>query len=74
MTTETAAKTFLSKNGYGLWCVATRLAKFDPEELWTVIKLLKSRRASRINECTVAEAMDYIVRENVKKGHSNGKK
>ena len=71
---EKAAKLYLSKNAYGLWCIATRLAEFDREELWRVIKLLKSRRSSRINECTVIEAMDLIVRSNLQEGQSNGKK
>jgi len=52
--------TWGSKNAEDLYNVATRLAGFDPFELMREITKLSTRGASRVNESTVANAMQAI--------------
>ena len=58
------ADTFMSGPARDMWMIATLLAGFDPDELWQEIRRQRAGRrpVGRINEPTVLNAMDALVR------------
>ena len=60
---DKCAETFMSKPAFDMWNVATRLAGFPHEELWNLIKTKRSKKAAKINENTVLNAMDDMYWE-----------
>lgn len=58
------ADAFMSRPARDMWMVATLLAGFDPDELWEEIRRQQAgrRHCGRINEPTVLDAMDALMR------------
>ena len=58
------ADTFMSRPARDMWIIATLLAGFDPDELWEEIRRQRAGRrpSGRINEPTVLNAMDALMR------------
>ena len=58
------ADTFMSRPARDMWMIATLLAGFDPDELWQEIRRRRAGRrpVGRINEPTVLNAMDALMR------------
>ena len=59
---DRVADTFMSRNARDMWMIGTRMAGFDPEELWAEITRRKTKNAGRINEPTVLNAMSRVRR------------
>ena len=61
---ELRAGAFMSGPARDMWMIATLLAGFDPDELWEEIRRQRAGRmpAGRINEPTVLNAMDALMR------------